>query len=134
MRSCSETDLFWTFTNSAYNTIFKIFFIGSSAYTIYLMLNDYRPTHDLNLDTFKVEYLLGASGVLAVLFPYKWTPYEVHPPLSFPPSICLDSVPKDRFPPFLPLESQGPPIHRDPATSQYATKRSAQREQASRSG
>lgn len=81
-------DLFWTFTNSAYNTTFKIIFIGSSAYTIYLMLNDYRPTHDLSLDTFKVEYLLGASGVLAVLFPYKWTPYEI----LWAFSIWLESV------------------------------------------
>lgn len=72
-------DLLWTFYNPSnlYNTIFKIVFISSSAYVVYLMLNDYKPTHDPNLDTFKVQYLLGASGVLAILFPYHYTFYEV---------------------------------------------------------
>jgi ER lumen protein retaining receptor len=81
-------DLFWTFTDSAYLTIFKLLFIGSSAYTIYLMLNDYKPTHDPNLDTFKVQYLLGLSAILAVLFPEKYTPHEV----LWTFSIWLESV------------------------------------------
>ena len=70
-------DLFWSFTDSAYNTIFKLLFIGSSAYTLYLMFNEYKPTHDPNLDTFRVEYLLGASALLGLLFPYKYIPSEV---------------------------------------------------------
>lgn len=72
-------DLLWTFyePKSLYNTIFKIIFISTSAYTVYLMLNDYKPTHDPNLDTFKVQYLVGASAVLAILFPYKYTFSEV---------------------------------------------------------
>ena len=41
------------------------------------MLNDYKPTHDPNLDTFKVQYLLGGSTVLAVLFPYRYEFTEV---------------------------------------------------------
>ena len=41
------------------------------------MLNDYRPTHDPNLDTFRVSYLLGGSAVLAILFPYKYTISEI---------------------------------------------------------
>lgn len=75
--SLHSLDLFWNFTGSPYNTIFKILFISSSAYTIYLMLNDYKPTNDPNIDTFKVVYLLGASAVLGVLFPYKYTASEV---------------------------------------------------------
>jgi len=72
-------DLLWTFyePKSLYNTIFKIIFISTSAYTVYLMLNDYKPTHDPNLDTFKVQYLLGASAILAILFPYKYNFSEV---------------------------------------------------------
>ena len=70
-------DLFWTFGDSAYLTIFKILFIGSSGYTIYLMLNDYKPTHDPNIDTFKVQYLLGASALLAILFPQNYKSFEV---------------------------------------------------------
>lgn len=63
--------------SSLYNTVMKIIFISTSAYTVYLMLNDYKPTHDPNLDTFKVQYLLAASAVLAILFPYKYTFSEV---------------------------------------------------------
>lgn len=45
------------------------------------MLNDYKPTHDPNIDTFKVQYLLGGSAVLAVLFPYRYEIAEVSYPL-----------------------------------------------------
>ncbi|CAG8200836.1 unnamed protein product [Penicillium salamii] len=72
-------DLFWTFTESLYLTTFKLLFIGSSAYVIYLMLNDYKPTHDPNIDTFKVQYLLGISAVLAILFPHDYRVSEVNP-------------------------------------------------------
>ncbi len=41
------------------------------------MLNDYKPTHDPNIDPFKVQYLLGGAAVLAILFPYKYQPTEV---------------------------------------------------------
>jgi len=81
-------DLLWTFTDSNYLTIFKLLFIGSSSYTIYLMLNDYKPTHDPNLDTFKVQYLLGLSALLAILFPEKYNFYEV----LWAFSIWLESV------------------------------------------
>lgn len=70
-------DLFWTFTDSLYNTVFKILFIGSSAYIIHLMLNDYKPTHDPNLDTFKVQYLLGFSALFALLFSHDYKISEV---------------------------------------------------------
>jgi len=52
------------------------------------MLNDYKPTQDPNLDTFKVQYLLGASAVLAILFPYKYTFTEI----LWAFSIWLESV------------------------------------------
>lgn len=81
-------DLFWTFTDSTYNTIFKLLFLGSSGYTIYLMTTAYKPTHDPNLDTFRVQYLLGGSLVLAVLFPYSYTPAEI----LWAFSIWLESV------------------------------------------
>jgi len=70
-------DIFWTFTSSPYNTIFKLFFLSSSAYTCYLMLNEYKPTHDPNVDTFKVQYLLGGSAVLAIIFPEEYSAPEV---------------------------------------------------------
>ncbi|KAL9111556.1 MAG: hypothetical protein Q9227_004044 [Pyrenula ochraceoflavens] len=72
-----EPDLFWSFTDSVWNTVFKLVFIGSSAYTLYLMLNDYRPTHDPNLDTFKVSYLLGGSAVVSLILPADYTMAEI---------------------------------------------------------
>jgi ER lumen protein retaining receptor len=43
------------------------------------MLNDYKPTHDPNQDTFKVEYLIGGAAIMGLLFPYKYVPSEVSP-------------------------------------------------------
>ena len=71
-------DLFWTDpTKSLWNTTLKILFIGAQMYIVYLMLNDYKPTHDPNQDTFKVEYLVGGAAVMGILFPYKYQPAEV---------------------------------------------------------
>ncbi|OJJ33107.1 hypothetical protein ASPWEDRAFT_43172 [Aspergillus wentii DTO 134E9] len=81
-------DLFWTFADSLYNTIFKILFIASSAYIIYLMLNDYKPTHDPNIDTFKVQYLLGFSALFALVFPHDYSVSEI----LWTFSIWLESV------------------------------------------
>jgi ER lumen protein retaining receptor len=66
----------------------KIVFIASSAYTLYLMMNEFKPTHDPNIDTFKIWYLLGGSAVLAILFPYKYTFSEI----MWAFSIWLESV------------------------------------------
>lgn len=41
------------------------------------MLNDYKPTHDPNQDTFKAEYLIGGAAVMGILFPYKYAFTEV---------------------------------------------------------
>lgn len=82
-------DLLWTNpTHSLWNTTLKIIFIAAQAYIVWLMLNDYKPTHDPNQDTFKVEYLLGGAAVLAILFPYKYIPSE----MLWAFSIWLESV------------------------------------------
>ena len=52
------------------------------------MLNDYKPTHDPNVDTFKSRYLLGGSAILAILFPYKYSLSEI----LWTFSIWLESV------------------------------------------
>ncbi|KAI0124822.1 ER lumen protein retaining receptor 1 [Xylariales sp. AK1849] len=75
-------------TNSIYNVIFKILFIGSQGYIVYLMTTKYKPTHDPNLDTFRVQYLLGGAAVLAILIPYKYTFNEI----LWAFSIWLESV------------------------------------------
>ncbi|BGP12838.1 hypothetical protein JCM10213_001323 [Rhodosporidiobolus nylandii] len=62
---------------SLYNTVMKLFFIGSSAYVLYLMKFKYRPTQDPAIDTLKLEYLLGPCAVLALIFNYRFTPMEI---------------------------------------------------------
>jgi len=75
-------------TSSLYNVIFKILFISSQGYIIYLMTSSYKPTNDSNLDTFRVQYLLGVAAVLAVLFPYAYSVWEI----LWAFSIWLESV------------------------------------------
>ncbi|KAG9233119.1 ER lumen protein retaining receptor [Amylocarpus encephaloides] len=81
-------DIFTTFNKSAYNTIFKILFIASSGYTIYLMTTAYKPTHDPGLDTFRVQYILAGSFLLAIVWPYEYTFSEI----LWAFSIWLESV------------------------------------------
>lgn len=52
------------------------------------MTNAYKPTHDPNVDTFRIQYLLGGAFVLAVIWPYKYTPLEI----LWAFSIWLESV------------------------------------------
>ncbi|KAK0740173.1 ER lumen protein retaining receptor-domain-containing protein [Schizothecium vesticola] len=75
-------------TSSLYNAVFKVLFIGSQGYIIYLMTQSYKPTNDPNLDTFRVQYLLGGAAALALVFPYAWTPWEI----LWAFSIWLESV------------------------------------------
>ncbi|TKA40877.1 hypothetical protein B0A54_07789 [Friedmanniomyces endolithicus] len=71
-------DLFWTSpTKAIWNTVFKIIFIVSQAYIVYLMLVDYKPTHDPNQDTFKVEYLLLGATVLGLVWPPAYRVSEI---------------------------------------------------------
>ncbi|KAI1431800.1 putative HDEL sequence binding protein [Xylaria sp. CBS 124048] len=75
-------------TDSIYNLVFKILFICSQGYIVYLMTTKYKPTHDPNLDTFRVQYLLGGAAVLAILIPYRYTISEI----LWAFSIWLESV------------------------------------------
>lgn len=69
-------DLFFHFV-SLYNSIMKLFFIGSSVYILYLMKYKYRPTHDPSIDTFKVEYLVGPCVIFALIFNYRFIISEI---------------------------------------------------------
>ncbi|KAI0131334.1 ER lumen protein retaining receptor [Daldinia grandis] len=75
-------------TSSIYNIVFKILFISSQGYIIYLMTTKYRPTIDPSQDTFRIQYLLGGAAVLAILLPYKYTFSEI----MWAFSIWLESV------------------------------------------
>ncbi|KAI8143230.1 ER lumen protein retaining receptor [Fennellomyces sp. T-0311] len=73
---------------SLYNTCMKLFFIASSIYILFLMKVKFKATYDASLDTFRIEYLLGGSAVLALVFSSEYTILEVL--WSF--SIWLESV------------------------------------------
>ena len=56
--------------------------------TCFRAVHTLRPTHDPAIDTFRIEYLIGPSAILALIFNYNFTFVEVL--WSF--SIILESV------------------------------------------
>ncbi|GAA5828485.1 hypothetical protein JCM5353_002692 [Sporobolomyces roseus] len=62
---------------SAYNTLMKLFFIGSAGYVVFLMRVKFRPTQDPAIDTIKLECLAGPCLVLALIFNYGFNPMEI---------------------------------------------------------
>ncbi|GFZ46788.1 ER lumen protein-retaining receptor [Saitozyma sp. JCM 24511] len=73
---------------SLYNTVMKLFFIGSTAYTLFLMKVKFRPTQDASLDTFRLTYLVPPVILLSLIFTYTYSPME----LLWSFSIWLESV------------------------------------------
>ncbi|KAG2738811.1 ER lumen protein retaining receptor [Suillus brevipes Sb2] len=73
---------------SVYNFVMKLFFISSSCHILYIMTYHFRPTHDPSIDTFKIEYLLGPSFFLSLIFNYAFEPTEI----LWTFSIYLESV------------------------------------------
>lgn len=73
---------------SLYNTSMKIFFIASAAATVYLMYFKFKATYDGNHDTFRIEFLLGPSVLLALLLNHEFSPMEI----LWTFSIYLESV------------------------------------------
>lgn len=69
-------DLVTTFI-SAYNTVMKLVFILASYATVYLMYVKFKATYDRNHDTFRIEFLLIPSVVLALLINHEFTVLEV---------------------------------------------------------
>jgi len=73
---------------SLYNTTMKIFFITSAAATVYLMYFKFKATYDGNHDTFRIEFLLGPSVLLALLLNHEFSLMEI----LWTFSIYLESV------------------------------------------
>merc|ERR1712113_1227507 len=73
---------------SLYNTVMKLFFIGSAAATVYLMYVKFKATYDGNHDTFRVEFLLGPAVLLALFLNHEFSVMEV----LWTFSIYLESV------------------------------------------
>ncbi|EDP42494.1 hypothetical protein MGL_3252 [Malassezia globosa CBS 7966] len=62
---------------SAYLILMKIFFISSSAYILYLMKVQFRTRHEADIDTIRLDLLMGIPAILALLFNYEFTIAEV---------------------------------------------------------
>ncbi|OBZ84335.1 ER lumen protein-retaining receptor 2 [Choanephora cucurbitarum] len=73
---------------SIYNTLMKLFFIGSSLFIVYLMYHKYHATYDASFDTFHTEYLILGALVAGFASTYLYTTIEIL--WSF--SIWLESV------------------------------------------
>lgn len=80
-------DLFTTFI-SMYNTVMKVVFIGASVATVFLMFAKFRATYDRNHDSFRIEFLLIPTVILALLINHDFTVMEV----LWTFSIYLESV------------------------------------------
>lgn len=69
-------DLFTTFV-SLYNTTMKLIFISASLATLYLMYVKFRATYDSNHDSFRIEFLLIPTAILALIINHEFSVVEV---------------------------------------------------------
>ncbi|KAJ3427867.1 er lumen protein-retaining receptor [Anaeramoeba flamelloides] len=93
-------DLFTTWTG-LYNTLFKIFYLASSIYIVYLMRKPYKLTYDHRRDVFRSIFLIIPSVVLALIFTANYRPMEI----LWTFSIILESV--AIFPQIILLQQSG---------------------------
>ncbi|XP_030751961.1 ER lumen protein-retaining receptor [Sitophilus oryzae] len=73
---------------SLYNTFMKVIFLISSYATIYFIYMKFRATYDRNHDTFRIEFLILPSVLLALLINHQFSFLEV----LWTFSIYLESV------------------------------------------
>ncbi|XP_008550881.1 ER lumen protein-retaining receptor [Microplitis demolitor] len=73
---------------SAYNTFMKVIFIAASYATIFLMYVKFKATYDHNHDSFRIEFLLLPTLILAVFINHEFSPLEI----LWTFSIYLESV------------------------------------------
>jgi ER lumen protein retaining receptor len=62
---------------SVYNSLFKVIFIGATYFTLYLIYIKYGSTHDKNDSSFRVDFVLIVSALLALVFNHEFTSLEV---------------------------------------------------------
>ncbi|XP_072106511.1 ER lumen protein-retaining receptor 1, partial [Mobula birostris] len=80
-------DLFTNFI-SFYNTCMKLVYISCSYGTVWLIYSKFKATYDGNHDTFRVEFLLVPTAILAFLVNHDFSPLEI----MWTFSIYLESV------------------------------------------
>ncbi len=55
----------------------KIIYLVSTYFTLYLIYRKFKATYDRNHDTFRIEFLLIPSAVLALLWNHEFSVLEV---------------------------------------------------------
>lgn len=80
-------DLVTTYV-SLYNTFMKMIFIVASGATIYLMYVKFKATYDHNHDSFRIEFLLIPTAILALIINHDFSVMEI----LWTFSIYLESV------------------------------------------
>lgn len=70
-------DILYRPWSNKYNLVMKFVFIGTSLYTLHLIRTKFRATYNPNIDTFKIEYLLGGAGVMALIFNLQFSVAEI---------------------------------------------------------
>ncbi len=73
---CRYLDLFTHFV-SLYNSVMKIIYLVSTYFTLYLIYRKFRATYDRNHDTFRIEFLILPSAILALLWNHEFSVFEV---------------------------------------------------------
>lgn len=69
-------DIFWNFA-SLYNWMFKIFYLVTTYYTIYLIAFKFNDSYQAPLDKTPVLYVIIPSYLIALIFTRPWTFFEV---------------------------------------------------------
>lgn len=80
-------DLFTTYV-SLYNSVMKLLFLVGSGATVYLIYMKFKATYDHNHDSFRIEFLIIPSALLAIVINHEFTVMEV----LWTFSIYLESV------------------------------------------
>ena len=55
----------------------KVIYLASTYFTLYLIYRKFKATYDRNHDTFRIEFLLLPSAVLALLWNHEFSVLEV---------------------------------------------------------
>lgn len=55
----------------------KVVFLGSSGATVFFIYSKFRATYDRNHDSFRIEFLLLPTAILALLLNHEFSVMEV---------------------------------------------------------
>ncbi len=55
----------------------KIIYLVSTFFTLYLIYRKFKATYDRNHDTFRIEFLILPSAILALIWNHEFSVFEV---------------------------------------------------------